>query len=217
MKNRYRTIYKMGEDEVSIKKSRFIGYAMPINSEEEAIKFIEEIKAKHRDATHNVYAYVLGEDNNIQRYSDDGEPSGTAGIPALEVIKKEDLRNVVVVVTRYFGGKKLGTGGLIRAYTKGAKIGIESGIIIERVLFRKVKVRIDYTLYGMVENHLINKKIYIEDTIFDDGVNIILYIEYDKDERFRKNIQELTNGTGIIDDIGEEYLSIKDGKILKKQ
>src|SRR5690606_30234976 len=121
---------------------RFIGYAMPVETEDEAVKFIEEIKTKHRDATHNVYAYVLGEDNNIQRYSDDGEPSGTAGIPALEVIKKEDLRNVAVVVTRYFGGKKLGTGGLIRAYTRGAKIGLEAGIIIDKILFRKVKVRI---------------------------------------------------------------------------
>ncbi|MBU5293869.1 YigZ family protein [Anaerosalibacter bizertensis] len=215
MKTRYRTIYKMGEDEILIKKSRFIGYAMPVETEDEAIKFIEEIKTKHRDATHNVYAYVLGEDNNIQRYSDDGEPSGTAGIPALEVIKKEDLRNVAVVVTRYFGGKKLGTGGLIRAYTKGAKIGLEAGVIIDKILFRKVKVRIDYTLYGMVKNYLINKGIYIEDTIFDDAVNLILYIEYEKDEKFRDTIRELTNGTGIIDDIGEEYLSISDGKILK--
>lgn len=215
MKTRYRTIYKMGEDEILIKKSRFIGYAMPVETEDEAIKFIEEIKTKHRDATHNVYAYVLGEDNNIQRYSDDGEPSGTAGIPALEVIKKEDLRNVAVVVTRYFGGKKLGTGGLIRAYTKGAKIGLEAGVIIDKILFRKVKVRIDYTLYGMVENYLINKGIYIEDTIFDDAVNLILYIEYEKDEKFRDTVRGLTNGTGIIDDIGEEYLSISDGKILK--
>jgi len=205
----------MGEDEILIKKSRFIGYAMPVETEDEAIKFIEEIKTKHRDATHNVYAYVLGEDNNIQRYSDDGEPSGTAGIPALEVIKKEDLRNVAVVVTRYFGGKKLGTGGLIRAYTKGAKIGLEAGVIIDKILFRKVKVRIDYTLYGMVKNYLINKGIYIEDTIFDDAVNLILYIEYEKDEKFRDTVRGLTNGTGIIDDIGEEYLSISDGKILK--
>lgn len=215
MITRFRTIYRTGEDEILIKKSRFIGYAMPVDTEEEAIKFIEKIKSNHRDATHNVYAYVLGGDNNIQRYSDDGEPRGTAGIPTLEVIKKEELKNVVVVVTRYFGGKKLGAGGLIRAYTKGAKIGLEAGTIIERVLFRKVKLRIDYTLYGMVENYLINKGIYIEDNIFDDAVNLILYIEYNKDEEFRAAIQELTNGTSIIDDIGEEYLSIKNGKVLK--
>ena len=121
----------------------------------------------------------------------------------------------MVVVTRYFGGKKLGTGGLIRAYTKGAKIGLEAGVIIDKILFRKVKVRIDYTLYGMVKNYLINKGIYIEDTIFDDAVNLILYIEYEKDEKFRDTVRGLTNGTGIIDDIGEEYLSISDGKILK--
>src|SRR5699024_1381521 len=101
MDNIYKTIYKYGEDEIIINKSRFIGYAMPIQSEEEALDFIEKIKTKHRDATHNVYAYVVGKNSNIQRFSDDGEPSGTAGVPALEVIKKEELRNVVVVVTRY--------------------------------------------------------------------------------------------------------------------
>lgn len=147
MDNVYRTIHKYGQEEIIINKSRFIGYAKPIESEQEALDFIECIKSKHRDATHNVYAYVYGENSNIQRFSDDGEPSGTAGIPTLEVIKKEDLRNVVVVVTRYFGGIKLGTGGLIRAYTKGAKIGLESGIIIEKVLHHKLKIRIEYTLY----------------------------------------------------------------------
>lgn len=108
MDGSYRTTFSYGEDEVIINKSRFIGYSMPINDEEEALDFIETIQQKHRDATHNVYAYVVGENSNIQRFSDDGEPSGTAGIPVLEVIKKEDLRNIVIVVTRYFGGIKLG-------------------------------------------------------------------------------------------------------------
>ena len=147
----YRTIYTYGEEETIINKSRFIGYAMPIETEEEALEFIEKIKTKHRDATHNVYAYVLGKDSNAQRFSDDGEPSGTAGIPVLEVIKKENLRNVVVVVTRYFGGIKLGTGGLIRAYTRGAKIGLDAGTIVDMVLHSRIKIRIDYTLYGRIE------------------------------------------------------------------
>lgn len=215
MDNIYRTIHRYGEGEIIINKSRFIGYAMPIESEGEALDFIEKIKTKHRDATHNVYAYVYGEDSNIQRFSDDGEPSGTAGIPALEVIKKEDLRNVVVVVTRYFGGIKLGTGGLIRAYTKGAKIGLESGMIIEKVLHHKLKIRIEYTLYGMIENYLMTNGYIVEDTIYDDAVNIYVYIEFSQVDSFKNTITDLTSGSAIIEYIDEEHLSIKDGKLIK--
>lgn len=210
----YRTVYSKGSDEIIINKSRFIGYSMPIESESEAIGFIEEIKSIHRDATHNVYGYVLGDDSNIQRYSDDGEPSGTAGIPVLEVIKKEDLRNVVVVVTRYFGGIKLGTGGLIRAYTKGAKIGLDAGIIIEKELFKKIKLRVDYNIYGKVENYVQNERIVIVDTIYDDAVNIILYTSFNEYNSFVNEITDLTSGTALIDDIGEKFLTIMDGKIL---
>lgn len=208
----YKTVYEYGEAEIIINKSKFIGYAMPIETEEEALEFIEKIKTKHRDATHNVYAYVLGKDSNTQRFSDDGEPSGTAGIPALEVIKKEDLRNVVVVVTRYFGGVKLGGGGLIRAYTKGAKIGLEAGSIIDMVLHQKIKIRMDYTLYGKVENYLINEEYIVDETIFDDAVNTFVYIEDHKVEEFYTIIADLTNGNGILENLEEEYIPIKDGK-----
>lgn len=214
MDNIYRTIYGYGEDETIINKSRFIGYSMPVETEEEALKFIDKIKTKHRDATHNVYAYVLGKDSNTQRFSDDGEPSGTAGIPVLEVIKKEDLRNVVVVVTRYFGGIKLGAGGLIRAYTKGAKIGLEAGIIVDMVLHTKVKIRIDYTLYGKIENYLMNEEYIVDQSIFDDAVNIFVYIEEAKKDFFYNIITDLTNGSAIIEDLDEEYIAIKDGKRL---
>ena len=212
MDKRYKTIYKYGEAEIIINKSKFIGYAMPIETEEEALEFIEKIKTKHRDATHNVYAYVLGKDSNTQRFSDDVEPSGTAGIPALEVIKKEDLRNVVVVVTRYFGGVKLGGGGLIRAYTKGAKIGLEAGSIIDMVLHQKIKIRMDYTLYGKVENYLINEEYIVDETIFDDAVNTFVYIEDHKVEEFYTIIADLTNGNGILENLEEEYIPTKDGK-----
>ncbi len=214
MENSYKTVYKDGKDEISIKKSRFIGYGAPISNEDEALKFIEKIKSIHRDATHNVYAYVLGKDSNIQRFSDDGEPSGTAGIPALEVLKKEDLRNVVVVVTRYFGGTKLGAGGLIRAYTKGAKIGINASMIIEKVLHTKLKLRIDYTLYGMLENYLLNKETIIEDIVYDDAVNITVFIRKDEEDSFRKEIINLCSGDVLFENYGEEYLSIKDGEKL---
>jgi uncharacterized YigZ family protein len=214
MDNIYKTINSYGEDETIINKSRFIGYAMPIETEEEALDFIENIKTKHRDATHNVYAYVLGKDSNIQRFSDDGEPSGTAGIPVLEVIKKEDLRNVVVVVTRYFGGVKLGAGGLIRAYTKGAKIGLDAGIIVDMVLYAKIKIRIDYTLYGKMENYLMNEGYIVDGSNFDDGVNIFVYIEDTDKENFYNIITDLTNGTAIFEEIDKEYIAIKDGKKL---
>ncbi|KPU27993.1 hypothetical protein TR13x_01200 [Caloranaerobacter sp. TR13] len=215
MKNKYKTLHEYGKDEIIINKSKFIGYAKPINSEQEAIEFINEIRAKHRDATHNVYAYVFGENNNIQRYSDDGEPSGTAGIPVLEVIKKEDLRNVVVVVTRYFGGIKLGAGGLVRAYTKGAKIGIEAGVIVEKVLFKRIMARIDYTLYGRVENDLLRGGYIIDNVTYDTAVNLIILCEVDNITELTNLLIDITNGRVQIEELDEEYYSVKDGKIIK--
>lgn len=214
MNTKYKTIFKYGEDEIIINKSRFIGYAKPIENEEEALEFIEEIKTKHRDATHNVYAYVLGENSNVQRFSDDGEPSGTAGIPALEVIKKEELRNLVVVITRYFGGTKLGAGGLIRAYTRGAKIGIEAGIVVDMVLHKKIKVRIDYTSYGKVENYIINEDYIVEESVYDDKVNIFVYVGENKKDEFCNIITDLTNGEAIFENIDEEYIPIRENKKL---
>ncbi|KNF09249.1 hypothetical protein CLPU_3c00270 [Gottschalkia purinilytica] len=215
MKSTYKTIHEYGRDEIIINKSKFIGYAKPISSEEEAVEFIQEIKTKHKDATHNVYAYVFGENSNIQRYSDDGEPSGTAGIPTLEVIKKENLRNVVVVVTRYFGGVKLGTGGLVRAYTKGAKIGLEDGKIVEKVLFKEIRVRIDYTLYGRMENELLRLGYIIKDVIYDEAVNIVILCEIDRKESLVNNLMEITSSKMIYEEGEENYFSVKDGVILE--
>lgn len=214
MLDRYRTIHSFGSDEIIINKSRFIGYAKPITSEEDALAFIEEIKVKHKDANHNVYAYVVGENSNIQRYNDDGEPSGTAGIPVLEVIKKEDLRNVVIVVTRYFGGIKLGAGGLIRAYTRGAKIGLDVGNIVEKVLFKRIKARIDYTLYGKVENDIIAKGYLIDNVKYDDSVNIYILCEAGKQEKLRNFLVDITNARVLIEEIDEKYFSLKNGEII---
>lgn len=208
MKEIYKTILSYGEDEIIINKSRFIGYSQPIDTEKDALDFIEEIKSRHRDATHNVYAYVVGQNSNTQRFSDDGEPSGTAGIPALEVIKKEDLRNVVVVVTRYFGGIKLGGGGLIRAYTRGAKIGLEAGKIVNMALHRKLKVQIDYTLYGRIENHIMTNKYKVDDIVFDEFVNIELHIQVTELEKFKKEIVNLTDGRAKIFELDHTYLPI---------
>ncbi|MBP3928601.1 MAG: YigZ family protein [Peptostreptococcaceae bacterium] len=211
----YKTVHEFGQDEVIIEKSTFIGYAKPVKTEEEAVEFINEIKKKHKDARHNVWAYTIGQNMNIQRYSDDGEPQGTAGIPTLEVIKKEDLRDVAVVVTRYFGGIKLGAGGLVRAYTKGAKIGLEAAKIIEKVMFQEVRVRIDYNQLGRVQNEIMNMNYIIKDTIYADNVEIVVYSRLEDVESLVSRMTDITSATAEII-LGEEfYLSVKDNEIIE--
>jgi uncharacterized YigZ family protein len=185
---------------------------VPINSEEEALQFIDIISTKHRDATHNVYAYVLGEESNIQRFSDDGEPSGTAGIPVLEVIKKEDLRNVLVVVTRYFGGIKLGGGGLIRAYTKGAKIAVDAGKVVDMTLHQRLEIKIPYTLYGKMENFLMSNGYTLEDVEFETEVKIYLYVVKATVGDFTNEITNLTNGNLEIKYDYEKHLPLVNGQ-----
>ena len=210
----YKTLHKIVVDEYIVEKSTFIGYAKPIKTEEEAIEFINEIKKKHKDATHNVWAYTIGENMNIQRYSDDGEPQGTAGIPTLEVIKKEDLRDVVVVVTRYFGGIKLGAGGLVRAYTKGAKVGIEAGIVIEKVKYSEVKIKIEYTQLGRIQNEIMNLGFKVKDTIYSEDVELIVYVRNEEAKSSMDRIIDITSGTADVS-LGEEYyLSEKDGELI---
>lgn len=210
----YKTLHKFGSDEYIVEKSTFIGYAKPINTEEEAIDFVNEIKKKHKDATHNVWAYTVGENMNIQRYSDDGEPQGTAGIPTLEVIKKEDLRDVVVVVTRYFGGVKLGAGGLVRAYTKGAKIGIEAGIVIEKVKYTEVRIKIEYTQLGKIQNELMNLGFTVKDTIYSEDVEIIVYSKVEDVQSLTERMIDITSATADVSLGDEYYLSEKDGELI---
>lgn len=210
----YKTLHKFGSDEYIVEKSTFIGYAKPINTEQEAIDFVNEIKKKHKDATHNVWAYTVGENMNIQRYSDDGEPQGTAGIPTLEVIKKEDLRDVVVVVTRYFGGIKLGAGGLVRAYTKGAKIGIEAGIVIEKVKYTEVRIKIEYTQLGKIQNEIMNLGFTVKDTVYSEDVEIIVYSRVKDVQSLTERMIDITSGTADVSLGDEYYLSEKDGELI---
>lgn len=210
----YKTLHDFGSDEIIIEKSTFIGYAKPIKTEEEAVEFVNEIKKKHKDATHNVWAYTVGKNMNIQRYSDDGEPQGTAGIPTLEVIKKEDLRDVVVVVTRYFGGIKLGAGGLVRAYTKGAKVGLEAAKIIEKVMYQEVKIKIDYNQLGKIQNEIMNMGYFVKDTIYEDNVEMIVYSRISEVDSLTSRMIDITSATAEIV-LGEEfYLSEQDGQII---
>ena len=212
--NIYRTIHERGSDEFTVEKSVFIGHAKPVKTEEEAREFIDEMKQKYKDATHNVWAYTIGENMNIQRFSDDGEPSGTAGIPTLEVIKKEDLRDVVVVVTRYFGGVKLGAGGLVRAYTKGAKIGLEAAKIVEKKPFQEICVDIDYTLLGKIQNELSNSEFTIRDIEYTENVRLLIYSELESVEKLKNLLTEITSANCIISEREEFYLSVLDGKII---
>ena len=151
---------------------------------------------------------------NIQRYSDDGEPQGTAGIPTLEVIKKEDLRDVVVVVTRYFGGVKLGAGGLVRAYTKGAKIGIDAAKVIEKVMYKEVRIKIDYNQLGKVQNEIMNMGYKIKDTLYTDKVEIIVYSREEEAESLKSKMIDITSGTAEIGESEGFYLSEKEGEII---
>ena len=205
----YRTVEQFCQAEIVIEKSTFIGYAKPVNNEEEALAFIQEIKKKHRDATHNVPAYVLGEHNEIQRCNDDGEPSGTAGVPVLEVLKKEDLRDVAVVVTRYFGGIKLGTGGLVRAYTRGAKIALEAAKIITKVLYQVIIVTVDYTMLGALQNQLRLNQYDTKDIVYDEMVHLHVWVEQDAVANFKAHIIEWTNGRAVLADGEISYKVVK--------
>lgn len=213
----FKTVFTASQDETNIEKSRFIGYCKPIESEEEATEFIEQIKKKHWDATHNVPVYVLGENYQVQRYSDDGEPSGTAGVPILSMLKAEGITNVCVVVTRYFGGIKLGTGGLVRAYTHTAKLGLEASIIIDKVLNHFWSVTLDYTQHGKVQNYLLGESsVIIEETFFTDLVVMNLYTAPDEIDKIQKKLIDLTNGQAQFQNLGQAYLSISNGEILEK-
>ncbi len=211
----YKSIHKYGRDEIIINKSRFIGTAAPVESEEQAVEFIEKIKKEFKDASHNCYAYVIGENKGIQRYSDDGEPSGTAGMPILNVINQENIVNAAVVVTRYFGGVLLGAGGLVRAYTKGCKIGLESGIIVEKNLYYDVSFDLDYTLLGKIDNELLLNSFIVKDKIYSDRVDFKLIVKEDETEKLRALVNEITSGKSVISIGQAAYYSIKDGKIIE--
>lgn len=204
MKDFYRTIGKEACIEMIEKRSRFIASAKPVKTEAEALEFLNSLRQKYWDATHNVYAYII-EDNNIMRYSDDGEPSGTAGMPVLDILKKEGLTNIAVVVTRYFGGILLGTGGLVHAYSKSAKLGVTEAGIIDMLLCRKLTISCDYTMLGKIQSELHNMDVIIGDTEYTDNVQIPIQIPVNDYDRVRAAIVELTNAKAILTDGGEAY------------
>ena len=204
MDKNYKTVKFNTNDEFVEKRSRFIGYCKPVTTEQEAIDFINKIKKDHWDATHNVYAYSLRE-GQIKRYSDDGEPSGTAGMPALDVILKNDVVDVVVVVTRYFGGVLLGTGGLVRAYAKGCKVALEAANIVTMELCSQCKISCSYNQYGKINTLVMQKGGYVDNCDFADNVIIDFHMPVDLVNSLNKSLADATAGEVTVEIIGENY------------
>ncbi|MEM1502924.1 YigZ family protein [Domibacillus sp. 8LH] len=190
----YKTVKTAGTHEIVIQKSRFIAHTARVESAEEAIAFIDQIKKQHWNATHNCSAYMIGEHDHIQKANDDGEPSGTAGLPILEVIKKRELKDTAIVVTRYFGGIKLGAGGLIRAYGKAASEGLNAAGIVERRLMKVMTASIDYTWLGKIENELRASIYELKEIRYAEGVEVDVFVEEGQADTFCGWITELTNG-----------------------
>lgn len=204
----YKTVLKNASDEFVEKRSRFIGYCKPVKTEQEAIDFINEKRSEHWNATHNVYAYSLRE-GNIKRYSDDGEPSGTAGMPVLDVIVKNEIFDVVVVVTRYFGGVLLGTGGLVRAYSHGSKIAVEAAkpVIMQNCLV--CEARCAYNQYGKVSSLIIGVGAAVDDTVYESDVLVKFHIKPDLLGTLNKKLADATSGEVTVEQKDEQYFAVQ--------
>lgn len=206
MLNNYYTVSGYAENEIIIQKSRFLTYVNRAQTEEEAQQFIQKIKKMHPGANHNCSAYMIGEHNLIQKANDDGEPTGTAGIPMLEVLKKRDLKDTVIVVTRYFGGIKLGGGGLIRAYGRSTTEGINAAGIVMRSLNRLVTTVIDYTWLGKIENEIRSSSYPLKEIHYLEDVSIDCYVKDEELDQFVEWMTELTNGKAKVKSGEKVYL-----------
>lgn len=195
----YKTIKQFGESEIIEKKSRFLGKIKLVETEAEAIAYIESIKKQHWDARHNCFAYVIGANAETVRCSDDGEPSGTAGKPMLEVLQNQQLRNVVVVVTRYFGGVLLGTGGLVRAYTQATQEAIEKAGICTMTFVSVLTVQTDYNAIGRIKYILAQEEITVLNEEYAADVIVTMAVPATKEEQIVKMITEVTNGKGVFE------------------
>ncbi len=203
----YYTVKGYGEHEINIQKSRFIAYIQRAETEQEAQDFIQSIKKKHHDANHNCSAYLIGENDQIQKANDDGEPSGTAGVPILEVLKKRKLKNTVVVITRYFGGIKLGAGGLIRAYGTSTSEGLNAAGIVERKLMEIVVYRVNYSLLGKFENEIRNSSYPLKAINYSDDVEFKVCVPVNERENFIEWVTDLSNGNiEIAETTEKEYM-----------
>ena len=213
MLNQYKTVYSGGEAEIVEKKSRFIATVLPVKSEEEALTFIEAMRKKYWNATHNCFAYVIGEHFQVQRCSDDGEPSGTAGKPMLDVLLGEEIHDVVVVVTRYFGGTLLGTGGLVRAYSGATKEGLLASKVIAKLYGKKYSIQTDYTGLGKIQYILGQRGLTVLDSVYTDKVELEVLLPVEEVKVVLEEITEGTNGQAVLEMKEECYFANIDGKM----
>lgn len=204
MDNGYSTVKGFAENSFTERRSEFIGYIKHVETGGEAVDFINEIRAKHRKATHNVYAYILRE-GNTSRYSDDGEPQGTAGVPVLDVLMKEGLTDVCCVVTRYFGGILLGGGGLVRAYSHSAKLAVDAA---ERLIMRRcipVNITVDYTIYGKINYVIPDFEVKTLDTVFTEDVTLKLLVRSEAFGKLKEKLTDIAGGNISFEQFDECY------------
>ena len=201
----FKTVSDEAREYLVEKKSKFIASVRPCKTEEEALEFLEKIRKEFSDATHNVYAYVIDE-NQIFRYSDDGEPSQTAGMPVLDAIRKEGLVDVCVVVTRYFGGTLLGTGGLVHAYGNSAGMGLRAAGIITRMMCNVLSVKVDYTLVGKIQHKAASEHLIIQDTVYAEDATFYICVPPADTEKLVSELTEITNGKAVCTVIDTKYV-----------
>lgn len=209
----YFSVLDYSEAEQVVEKSRFITYTKPVYDENEASEFIAKIKKLNYDASHNVSAYVIGESSDIKRYSDDGEPSGTAGMPMLDVMLKKGITNTCVVITRYFGGIKLGTGGLVRAYTESTKIGLEASKIVEYREMRCYSITCTYDLAPKIQYRLKGSDVIIKDTEYLEKVRFLVYLEEDE-MKILDELIDITSSLIYIEQKDNVFVRFCDDRII---
>lgn len=213
MKEAFKTIYIGGSGEFVMKKSRFIATICPVETEEAALAFIEDMKKKYWDASHNCSAYIIGTDLPLMRCSDDGEPGKTAGRPMLDVLLAHELTNLVVVVTRYFGGTLLGTGGLVKAYQSATIEGLQQCMIITKEIGIRTELTTDYNLVGKLQYYINQEQLTLLSSEYTDLVRFELLVPPSRYEAFTKKIAELTNGSAIPVKFGKVYFTIIDSEV----
>lgn len=210
----YKILYKGGAGELTEKKSRFIATTRPVETEEEALAFIDEMKKKYWDARHNCFAYVLGERGQLQRCSDDGEPAQTAGRPMLDVLLGVEVKNLCVVVTRYFGGTLLGTGGLVRAYSGAVQEGLKNSVIVEKCPGVKLKIHTDYNGIGKLQYITAQMEIPVLDTQYTDAVDVTCMVPLEKEGSFTAQIVEKTAGKAVMIRETECFYGFAEGELI---
>lgn len=214
MAESYKILYRGGSGELVEKKSRFIADTRPVESEEEAAAFIEETRKKYWDARHHCSAYVIGERGQTARCSDDGEPAQTAGRPILDVILGAGVRNICIVVTRYFGGTLLGTGGLVRAYSGAAAEGLKNSVVVEKIPGRRIRIVTDYNGIGKIQYVAAQMGLTVLDTQYTEQVEMTVLAPADAAGSFTAQVTERTGGRAQIEDGGEVWFGVLDGEVL---